>query len=94
MRSTPTPTASTSVEGTSTPSAGATPTAEPTATPTTIAPATPTPGPAQLIITSLPWHVGEVGINYAPVVLGASGGTPPYSWSIAPGTALPAGLTL
>jgi hypothetical protein len=35
-----------------------------------------------------------VGINYSPVTLGASGGTPPYRWSIVPGTALPAGLLL
>lgn len=51
------------------------------------------PSPAKLIIASLPFHVGEVGITYAPVALRASGGTPPYRWSIATG-ALPTGLTL
>ena len=109
IRSTPTPTTSTAAEGTPTLSAGATstptaastptatatptPTAAPTSTPTTTPTATPTPGPSQLIITSLPWHVGEVNISYALVNLGASGGTPPYNWSISSG-ALPAGLTL
>lgn len=53
----------------------------------------PSPSPARLIITSLPFHTGEVGVTYAPVGLGASGGVPPYKWSIATG-ALPPGLAL
>ncbi len=46
-----------------------------------------------LAITSLPFHIGEVGIQYPPISLGASGGKPPYQWSITDGT-FPPGLTL
>jgi hypothetical protein len=38
-------------------------------------------------------HVGEVGIGYGAVTIGASGGTPPYHWSLG-GGALPAGLSI
>ncbi|HEX6350022.1 MAG TPA: hypothetical protein VF160_11615 [Candidatus Dormibacteraeota bacterium] len=76
---TPTPNSSTS-----TPLAAASPTPSPSPTPST---------PAQLIISSLPVHVGEVGVDYAPVTLAAAGGKPPYRWSTNPG-ALPAGLAL
>jgi hypothetical protein len=48
---------------------------------------------AKLIITSLRFHVGEVGITYAPVVLGATGGKPPYRWTANSAT-LPTGLAL
>jgi len=81
---TATPTATPSVV------ASATPTVVPTAKPTTAPTATPA---AQLIISSLPVHVGEVGVAYAPVTLTAGGGTPPFKWSTNPG-ALPAGLSL
>jgi len=37
--------------------------------------------------------VGEIGVAYASVALGASGGVPPYKWSIATGS-LPPGLAL
>jgi hypothetical protein len=37
--------------------------------------------------------VGELGVGYAPVTLGAQGGVPPYKWTIASGL-LPAGLAL
>jgi hypothetical protein len=49
-------------------------------------------GSAPAVATSaLP--TGEVGVPYAARLL-ASGGTPPYRWSVAPGHALPGGLTL
>ncbi|MEW6320624.1 MAG: putative Ig domain-containing protein [Acidobacteriota bacterium] len=41
--------------------------------------------------TELPY--GTVGTPYT-VTLNASGGTPPYAWSVDPGSALPNGLTL
>jgi hypothetical protein len=46
-----------------------------------------------LAIAGIPVRAGEVGVAYAPVMLVATGGLPPYSWSIASG-ALPPGLTL
>ena len=48
---------------------------------------------AKVIITSLRFHAGEVGIAYAPVVLGATGGKPPYTWTANSAT-LPTGLAL
>jgi large repetitive protein len=45
-----------------------------------------------LTITSANFHAGEVAIAYSPVTLLASGGVPPYSWSIRVG-ALPTGLS-
>jgi len=63
---------------------GTTPSASPSSSPST--------APARLIITSFSLHVGEAGIAYAPVTVGASGGTPPYKWSVGSGT-LPGGLT-
>jgi hypothetical protein len=51
------------------------------------------PRPAKLIITSLPYHMGEVGVTYGTVVLVAAGGVKPYKWSIQGGT-IPPGLTL
>ena len=51
------------------------------------------PRPAKLIITSLPYHLGEVGVTYGTVVLVAAGGVKPYKWSIQ-GGALPPGLVL
>src|SRR5262249_45586371 len=49
-----------------------------------------TPGPLTITTTALP--AATVGVAYA-ATLAATGGTPPYTWSIASGT-LPAGLTL
>jgi hypothetical protein len=100
-RSTPSPSASTSPEAVASPSPEASPSASPTAAPTdaptptpTAAPtATPTAGPPAVAITSVPWHVGEVGVAYAPVSATASGGTRPFVWSISAGS-LPAGLSL
>jgi hypothetical protein len=48
------------------------------------------PGPLTITTTSLP--AATVGVAYS-ATLAATGGTPPYTWSIASG-ALPAGLTL
>src|ERR1035438_1637038 len=48
--------------------------------------------PAALGITTSSLPAGSVGVAYSQA-LGASGGSPPYSWSVASGT-LPAGLSL
>src|SRR5205085_348094 len=48
--------------------------------------------PAALGITTWSLPAGTVGVAYSQA-LGASGGTPPYSWSVSSGT-LPAGLNL
>ena len=53
----------------------------------------PSPSPLPLAIISATFHNGEVGIDYAPVTLVASGGVSPYSWKVAAG-AMPAGLTI
>jgi hypothetical protein len=63
------------------------------ATPSTSPSAAASPVGSTLAITSLPFHGGEVGIQYAPISLGASGGKPPYQWSITDGQ-FPPGLTL
>jgi Putative Ig domain len=55
-----------------------------------IAPKPPTATPLSVSTSSLPQ--GQVGANYS-TPLAATGGTPPYHWSLASG-ALPAGLTL
>jgi large repetitive protein len=52
-----------------------------------------TPGGAKLAITNLPFHNGEVGIFYLAVHLDASGGAPPYQWSVSAGK-FPPGLSL
>lgn len=57
---------------------------------------TPSPSPTPttpLVAAAATFHVGEVGIAYAPVALSASGGVAPYRWTVASG-ALPGGLTL
>ena len=45
------------------------------------------------IVTSASLPTAAVGVPYA-LSLGAAGGTPPYTWSLAGGSSLPAGLTL
>ena len=74
-----------------TPSTAPTPTDTPT--PSTAPSAAPSPSPAKLIITSVNFHMGEVGLAYGTVTAGAAGGVKPYKWSISSG-ALPAGLAL
>jgi hypothetical protein len=57
---------------------------------------TPSPSPtptAPLQASGPGFHVGEVGVGYAPVALSATGGVAPYKWTVSAGS-LPAGLTL
>jgi hypothetical protein len=88
-------TATTSPEATpsvvTTPSSAPTPTDTPS--PATSPPPKASPKPAKLIIKSLPYHMGEVGVTYGTVVVVAAGGVKPYKWSIQAG-ALPPGLAL
>jgi hypothetical protein len=51
---------------------------------------TPPPNPLSVTTTSLP--SGQTTVAYS-ATLSATGGTPPYSWSVKTGT-LPAGLSL
>lgn len=67
---------------TETPSSQASPSSSPSSAP-----------PSKLILLNFSFHVGEVGIGYAAVTIGASGGTPPYHFSIG-GGALPGGLSI
>jgi hypothetical protein len=88
-------TATTSPEATpsvvTTPSTAPTPAESPTAASSPSPKAS--PKPAKLIIKSLPYHMGEVGVTYGTVVVVAAGGVKPYKWSIQAG-ALPPGLAL
>lgn len=72
---------------------GTVPTPDDSPPPAASPPAKASPRPAKLIITSLPYHMGEVGVTYGTVVLVAAGGVKPYKWSIQGGS-LPPGLTL
>ncbi len=74
-----------------TPSTTPTPAESPTAA-TSPSPAA-SPSPAKLIIKSVTFHIGEVGVSYVPVTVGAAGGVKPYKWSISSG-ALPPGVVL
>jgi len=76
--------------GQNSPSAQTSPSSEASPSPS------PSPSPssnAPLAVSSFGVHSGEVGLAYSPVALGATGGSPPYSWSLAGGT-LPPGLAL
>ncbi|HSS61184.1 MAG TPA: Ig domain-containing protein [Candidatus Limnocylindrales bacterium] len=54
----------------------------------------PSPTPTTLLQgSSPPFHVGEVGVAYATVLLTGTGGVAPYTWSVNSG-ALPTGLVL
>ena len=94
---TSTPTGTPTAGGTPDPNATATPTPTPgstsTPTPTARPTSTPTPGPLPLTIAGFSFDVGDVGLSYVPVNLNASGGKPPYAWSIGSG-ALPLGIGL
>jgi hypothetical protein len=80
-----------------TPSAVTTPSSQPTPSdspsPATSPTAAASPSPAKLIIRTVPFHIGEVGLNYGTVTLVAAGGVKPYKWSISAG-ALPGGVVL
>jgi hypothetical protein len=52
----------------------------------------PDPPPAALTISTSSLPTGQTGVAYS-AVLAATGGTPPYTWSLTSGT-LPAGLML
>jgi hypothetical protein len=57
----------------------------------------PSPSPivaahAPLTVANPAFHSGEVGVTYTPVTLSATGGLPPYTWTVV--GALPGGLTL
>ncbi len=65
-----------------TPVAATTPIPSPTPTPT-----------APLQVTTQSFHAGEVGVDYTPVDLVATGGVQPYTWTTSAGV-LPDGLTL
>jgi hypothetical protein len=52
-----------------------------------------TVAPALSITTASPLTVAVAGQAYS-ITFGASGGIPPYTWSVASGSTLPAGLTL
>ena len=78
--------------GLESPSAAASPTAA--ASPVSAAsPSTAPASPALLTITSATFHAGEVNIAYSSVGLSASGGYPPFRWTISVGS-LPTGLSL
>ena len=70
-----------------------TPSSRPPPPPSSRPSASTRPSPPPLAIASLTFTTGEVGIGYPTVSLAASGGTPPYTWSIGSG-ALPGGLAL
>jgi hypothetical protein len=53
----------------------------------------PSASPVPLAIITATFHTGEVGIEYSPVTLVATGGVSPYTWSVAAG-AIPAGLII
>lgn len=53
----------------------------------------PTPTTPLALTATAPFHIGEVGIAYAPVPLAATGGVQPYTWSVVAG-GLPAGLSI
>jgi hypothetical protein len=66
------------------PSSEASPSPSPSPSPSSIAP---------LAISSFGLHSGEVGLAFAAINLGATGGAPPYTWTQAGGS-LPPGLSL
>src|SRR5712691_3022882 len=77
----------------STQAASPTPSTAPTPSESATPSAPPSPSPAKLIIRSVPFHIGEVGVTYGAVTLVAAGGVKPYKWSVSSG-ALPTGIAL
>ncbi|HEV2036380.1 MAG TPA: putative Ig domain-containing protein [Candidatus Dormibacteraeota bacterium] len=61
--------------------------------PSPVASPSPSPEPTPVAITAPAFHSGEVTVAYAPVALAATGGTPPFQWTLG-GGALPGGLAL
>jgi hypothetical protein len=55
--------------------------------------ATPVAGHGPLTIMDVPMHDGEVGVEFAPITMAATGGVAPYHWAVSVGS-LPGGLTL
>jgi hypothetical protein len=62
-------------------------------TPSPFESASPVAQPTPLTIPGPTLHASEVGLVYSPVTISASGGTPPYIWSVG-GGALPGGLSI
>jgi large repetitive protein len=62
-------------------------------TPAASAASSPTAVPTPLTIPGPTFHMGEVGLAYAPVSYQAVGGTAPYTWWVSAG-ALPGGLSM
>ena len=89
--------ATNSPEASPSPTPAASPNTEPTPasspSPDASPPAIASPSPAKLIIKTLPFHLGEVGVTYGTVTVVAAGGVKPYKWSISSG-ALPPGVAL
>ena len=64
-----------------------------TSSPQATAASSPSPVAAPLTITRPAFHSGEAAVNYEPVTLAATGGVPPYEWTISSG-GLPGGMSL
>ena len=77
------------------PSTSAAPSASPAAASSPAGSGSPPPAAsaAPLVIAPATFHPGEVGAAYGAIALSATGGAPPYAWSLGSG-ALPDGLML
>lgn len=87
------PSDSTNAAASPTASGLAIPSGTPTGGPVATLPSPSTAAGTPLAVISLPFHPGEVGISYGPINLVASGGQPPYQWSVGSG-ALPQGTAV
>jgi hypothetical protein len=87
------PLASSRPGGSFTPISHTAPTSAPETKAPTPAPVQPTAtGPGALVLTDAGLPAGTAGVRWPGVSYSASGGTPPYRWSVAPGS--PFGLTV